>query len=427
MPEHRPAEATTLRARALRHSLRYAALVMSVDAIAAPRGERALLPIARSLEPIIRRHQARAEQERTLPPELVDALYESGVFRAFLPRELGGLEVHPVEWLDMVEELSRIDGSVGWLAMINAGGTRLAPEVMRDILATRGRWINASNLGRIGGTARRVPGGYRVSGRWPFASGAPHSLYMSGQCFLRDEDDQPVTNPADGQPAIAYVTWPAEDGRILDTWDGLGLRGTGSHDVVADDIFVPDAFAVTDMRARPYPGPLYRAQFLFMAHAAHGLGIARAAIDGFVELCHIPAPGGSRRQSTLGKTAMHQVAVGKADATVRAARAFAWDATAHAYDAAERGEVSLALRVLLDEAMIFAVQSARQAVDLVYEAAGASSVYRGTTLDRCFRDIHTAAQHIIVTENRYDAVGQYYLTEHEPGGSRIDAVFPFSA
>jgi alkylation response protein AidB-like acyl-CoA dehydrogenase len=120
------------------------------------------------------------------------------------------------------------------------------------------------------------------------------------------------------------------------------------------------------------------------------------------------------------------VAVGRADALVRAARLLAWDATARAYEAAERdGAVPLDLRILMDEAMIFAVRSAKDAVDLVFEAAGASSVYRGTTLERCFRDIHTAAQHIIVTENRYDAVGQYYITRDQAGGPVLDRHFPF--
>src|SRR5262249_18499213 len=165
---------------------------------------------------------------------------------------------------------------------------------------------------------------------------------------------------------------------------------------------------------------------LFMAHAAHALGIARAAIDAFVELCAQTPAHGSRRQSGMGKMQLQQVAVGKAGALGRAARLFAWDATARADAAAEREEsVPLELRILMDEAMIFAVRSCKEAVDLVYEAAGASSVYRGTTLDRCFRDMHTAAQHIIVTENRYDAVGTYYITRDQPGGPELDRHFPF--
>jgi indole-3-acetate monooxygenase len=396
------------------------------DLVPSQEAEPSLFDIARSLEPVIRQYADQAEQERTIPPALVDVLYETGVFRTFLPRELGGLEVNPVEWLDMVEELSRVNGSVGWLAMINAGGTRLPPAVVREIMAAHGRWIAASNLGRIGGRAYRVEGGYRVSGRWPFASGCPHSVFFSGQSLLCDDSDQPVLNPDDGQPVILFTTWPIEPGHILDTWDGLGLRGTGSHDIVVEDQFVPDRFVSAGMRDRVYPGPLYSGQFLFMAHAAHAVGIARAAIDAFVELCNLPPAPGSRRQSSLGKTQTQQVAAGRADALVRAARLFAWDATARAYEAATLGEaIPYDVRILMGESMVFAVRSSKEAVDLVYEAAGASSVYHGTTLERCFRDIHTAAQHIIVTENRYDSIGQYYLTKDQPEGPRIEGIFPF--
>lgn len=389
-------------------------------------GSPSLLQIARTLEPAIRAAEEWMERERTIPAELAGLLYETGVFRTFLPRELGGLEVHPVEWLDMVEEISRVSGSVGWLAMINAGGTRLRPETMRRLLAEHGRWISASNLARVGGTARRVAGGYVFNGRWPFASGCPHSLFFSGLAAVLDEQGEPETDAATGAPRTIYTTMPAAALRILDTWDGLGLRGTGSHDVVAEDVFVAEEFAVADPALRPYSGPLYRGQFLFLAHAAHATGIARAAIDAFVELCNRAPATGSRRQSSLGKTQQHQMAVGRADALVRAARAFAWDAAGRAYTSAKRdGALTLADRVLLGQAIIFAVQTCKQAVDMVYEAAGASAVYRGTVLDRCFRDLHTAAQHIIVTDNRYDAAGQYILSRDQPGGPKVEAVMPF--
>jgi alkylation response protein AidB-like acyl-CoA dehydrogenase len=254
------------------------------DETAAIPSRSSLLDIARRLEPAIREHERAMEEERTLPAVLVDALYESGVFRTFTPRELGGLEVDPVEWLDMVEELSRVNGSVGWLAMINAGGTRLRPEVMRRLLAEKGRWINASNLGRIGGTARRVEGGYRISGRWPFSSGAPHSLFMSGQSYVSDEQGEPVIDPVSGGPRVIYATWPAEDGRILDTWDGLGLRGTGSHDIVAEDVLVPDAMVGAGPGERRYPGPLYMAALLLLAVGGVGLGFGGGGLVAFMEL-----------------------------------------------------------------------------------------------------------------------------------------------
>ncbi|MBO0683970.1 MAG: acyl-CoA dehydrogenase family protein, partial [Candidatus Dormibacteraeota bacterium] len=175
-----------------------------------------LLHIARSLEPLIRRHADEMDTARRMPDELVDALYDTGVFRAFTPRELGGLEVDLLEWMELIEELSRINGSVGWNAFINAGQTSLQPDTMRRILA-RERWIVAGNVGRAAGAAHRVEGGYRISGRWPFTSGAPFATHLSMLSILHDEQDQPVLDPTTQMPSRVMAIVPRSQVTIHDT------------------------------------------------------------------------------------------------------------------------------------------------------------------------------------------------------------------
>jgi indole-3-acetate monooxygenase len=386
-------------------------------------GRGGLLHVARSLEPLIRRHADGLESTRRLPDELVDALYETGVFRAFTPRELGGLEVDLLEWLDLIEELARINGSVGWNAFINAGQTSLPPETMQKILA-RERWIVAGNVGRAAGAARRVRGGYRISGRWPFTSGAPFATHLSTLSHLHDEQDQPVLDPATGAPTPVLAVVPRSRVTIHDTWDGLGLRGTSSVDVELRDLFVPDEYITRQLLGGPYEGPLFQGLFfILMGHSAHALGIARCAIDAFVDLVHTaqarPARGSSR-QARLGQQQAHQIAVARAESLVRSARLFAWDAAGQAWSRALAGQpIEQEHRVLMAQSLIHSARAAKEAVDLLFEQAGTSGVYRGRTLERCYRDIATAAQHTLVVETSYDTIGQYYLTRDLPGGPQV--------
>src|SRR5699024_5804094 len=148
------------------------------------------------------------------------------------------LEAHPVEWLEALEALSKVNGSVGWVCMLHSGQTWAQPDAMKEILE-HDRWIIAGNGGRAGGTARAVEGGYWISGRWPFSSGSPEATYLFGLCILVDDEGNEVLSPKDGAPWFVTAYFPASEVTLHDTWDGLGLRGTGSGDISVDNIFVP--------------------------------------------------------------------------------------------------------------------------------------------------------------------------------------------
>jgi len=379
--------------------------------------------VARSLEPLIREYAEVIEQAR-MPAPLVDALHDAGVFRAMLPHELGGLEAEPVEWLQMIEELSRINASVGWNAFIQSGIglTFLDPETFERFRKRGGgRLILAMNLGRMAGKAVRVEGGYRVSGRWPFASGSPFATWLGGMSMVCGEDGSPVLR-ANGLPQPLLAIWPADRARIIDTWDGLGLRGTGSGDFEISDLFVPDEQVNTELFGAPnYDRALFRIKEMpEIGHGAHALGVASAALESFVAAVNSKPLPGSSRQLAMGHMQAHQIAFARADVLVRAARTLLHETVRAAYeDATVHAELALELRVRLREANIFTVRAAREAVGLVFEMAGSSAVYRGRPIEQAFRDINTAANHTNYVESAYTAIGSYFLTRDRAGGPEI--------
>jgi alkylation response protein AidB-like acyl-CoA dehydrogenase len=382
------------------------------------------MDIARSLEPLVREHAAALDSDGRIPPELATALYETGVFKAMLPRELGGLEVEPVEWLRLIEELSRINASVGWLAFIQSGIglTFLDPErYERFRQRAGGRLILAMTLGRMAGKAVRVEGGYRVSGRWPFASGSPIATWLGGLSMLCEDDGSPIFG-SNGAPRPLLAIWPADQARLIDTWDGLGLRGTGSGDFEVSDLFVPDEQVNTEFFGTPnYDRALFRIREMpEVGHAAHALGIASAALESFVGAVNSKPVAGSSRQLAMGHMQAHQIAFARADALVRAGRALLYETVRAAYTEAQASPVlPLELRVRLREANIFTVRAAKDAVGLVFEMAGTGAVYRGRPIEKAFRDINTAANHTNYVEAAYTAIGSYFLTRDGAAGPEI--------
>jgi alkylation response protein AidB-like acyl-CoA dehydrogenase len=324
----------------------------------------------------------------------------------------------------MIEELARVDASVGWLAFIQSGVglTFLDPERFeRFRVRGGGRLILAMSLGRLGGKAVRVDGGYRVTGRWPFASGSPFATWLGGMSVVSDSGGSPVLD-AGGQPQRLLAIWPSDQARLIDTWDGLGLRGTGSGDFEVSGLFVPDDQVNPGFYGAPaYDRALFRMKEMPEAgHGAHALGIASAALESFVDAVNAkPAPG-STRQLAMGHMQAHQIAFARADALVRAARALLHETVRAAYaDAEANPELSLELRVRLREANIFTVRAAKEAVGLIFEMAGSGAVYRGRPVEKAFRDINTAANHTNYVDTAYTAIGSYFLTRDRAGGPDI--------
>src|SRR5205085_4305900 len=218
---------------------------------------------------------AQAERERRLPAELVAEMADAGVFRMCVPRTAGGLEEHPTVLVETVEALARGDGAAGWCAAINATSgllTGYLPEHAAREAYGSPRAIAGGVFAPLG-RATRTEGGYTVTGRWPFASGCTHCDWLMGGCFVEGEDP----------PVPRLMLAHADEVQIHDTWDSIGLRGSGSHDIEMAGVFVPATRAASIVVDRPVaPGRLYAFPvfgLLALAIGAVCLGIARGALD----------------------------------------------------------------------------------------------------------------------------------------------------
>jgi alkylation response protein AidB-like acyl-CoA dehydrogenase len=267
---------------------------------------------------------------------LVAALRASGFLRLWLPRELGGLEADPETVSTLIERVAELDGSVGWNFLVAVAHGQFAgylPETAAQaILGPNPDVIIATSFGP-GGRAVLVDGGYRVSGRWSFASGIHQAEWLCGGCVVF-EGENPRLGP-NGDPGRLVMFFPAKQAEILDTWHTGGLRGTGSQDFTVTDVFVPDGYGFDLQRTTGRTdGPLYRQPFLGNLHgvafAAVALGIARHAISAFAELAGGKVPAG-RSRALLRERPLAQMQVAQADALVSAARAFLLDATRQAW------------------------------------------------------------------------------------------------
>jgi indole-3-acetate monooxygenase len=362
-----------------------------------------------ALEPQIKDAGKAIETERRLPPAVVQGMRDAGVFRMAAPREHGGLELDPLTQIKVVEELSRMDGSVGWCAMIGAsvGYIRafMEPAAVNRLFSS----CDAVAAGQVPprGRAEVVDGGYRVSGRWSFASGCQHSEVIMAGCLIC-ENGEP-RRLADGQPETRMILAPVSSCTIIDTWDTTGLRGTGSHDYKLEDVFVPatDTFSFFDPPR--YPSPLYALPQLFLAnHAGVPLGIARAAIDTVVELSAHKIMWPANRP--LREEGQVQEAIAYAEASLGAARSYTFSVMEDIWETLCRGEtLSLRQRGLFRIMLVYIHRVAKEVVESMYDTASTSSVFRSHLLDRQMRDILTACQHRVLQANVYKPGGRMLL------------------
>jgi indole-3-acetate monooxygenase len=358
-----------------------------------------VLARAREIAELARGMADDIDSARRLPTELVEALRDSGLLRAGAPVEVGALELPAATALRCAEEVARGDASAGWCVSIGITSTLLVaylPPVSRDELFGNGRGL-AAGVWAPQGKARRVPGGVVVSGRWAFCSGITHADVLFAGCVLED------------RPTV--VALPTEQLRILDTWHTLGLRGTGSHDTVAEDVFVPDNRVLSIFDGPVIDRPLYRfPPFGFFAACitAAAMGNARAAIDNFVELASTKK--GVAASRTLAERSTIQVALATAESALEAARAGYYQAIDAAWQASLDGAaVSLEARTRLRLAATHGARVSADVVRTMYDLAGGSAIYDGAPLQRRLRDAFTATAHFQVNEASRELPGRILL------------------
>jgi alkylation response protein AidB-like acyl-CoA dehydrogenase len=358
---------------------------------------------ARAAAKLVAPWSSRIESERRLPPEAVAALVDVGVFKLFVPRELGGHEATVATMVAVLEELARGDGALGWCGMIAATSSLMCGFLPADVAREVYGPAAATTCGVFAplGRATPVEGGYRVSGLWPFASGCEHSQWRMGGTIVDGRADE-----------VRSMLFRAEETRVIDTWDTSGLRGTGSHDLEVTDVFVPASRSFSLLTDQPRAtGALVGVPFfgaLAAGVAAVALGIGRAAVDALVQLAQVKHPLGARR--SIAHRELVQLAVARAEARLTAGRAYLDAAVAAATaEAGAQGVASVATRAQLRLAACHAATEAAAATDLMYDAAGATSIYARSPLQRCFRDVHVATQHIMVSPTAAMQVGKLLL------------------
>jgi indole-3-acetate monooxygenase len=366
-----------------------------------PQSDTEIETLAEKIALTAREMSAEIDRDRRLPDELVARLRKSGLLRATMPREVEALELAPGPALRCAEAIARGDASAGWcvsIAITSALLVAYLPASSRDEMFGGGRGV-AAGVWAPRGTARSVDDGVVVSRRWPFCSGINHADVMFAGCFV---DERPV-------PSV--VALPKDDLKVLDTWHTLGLRGTGSHDSVADEVFVPADRVLSVFDGPAIDRPLYRFPvfgFFALCIGAAALGNARTAIDDLVELAGGKKGLGSRR--TLAERPATQAAVATAEAGLGAARALYYEAVEEAWRASHNAEaVPVAMRNRLRLAATHAVRTSADVVRNMYDLAGGSAIYDGAPLQRRFRDAFTATAHFQVNEASRELPGRVLL------------------
>ncbi|MEX0784443.1 MAG: acyl-CoA dehydrogenase family protein [Dehalococcoidia bacterium] len=371
----------------------------------------------RALRSLIRDEATAQERETRLAPAVVEALREAGVYRMAVPRALGGDELSPREILAVAEELSSMDGSTGWVATLAAGNAAIMlPRASQEALERV--FESGPDPLIVGGAvpmakAREVEGGWAFESTYNFASGCLHADWYIVGAIVMDGDRPRMTERG---PATVAGIMPAGTVPIVGSWDTLGLRATSSLDLDLAGLVLPQAMTFAGIPAfRPLPQLLYRYSYGYFAIMPPiSLGIALGALEAFIELA------GEKklqpiRSVVLRDTEQAQELVARCRGLLDAARAhltWAWEDVLHLADGA--GNAPDDARAAYHIAILQTVDAAVEVVDSLHRALGTNAIFAGSPIERAFRDVHTAAQHIVVSPQRYISAGRV-LMGLEPG------------
>jgi alkylation response protein AidB-like acyl-CoA dehydrogenase len=368
---------------------------------------------ARALGPAIEAAADEIERTRRIPEPLLTELHDARMFRMLLPLSAGGDQVDPGTYLLAIEEVARHDASVAWNLFVGNSSALIAPflglEQARQIYADPRALIAWGPPNGCRATA--VPGGYRITGRWDFASGCRQATWMGAHGLVTEPTGKVRLNSA-GRPHIRTLLFPLAQAELLDTWNTIGLRGTASDSYRVDDIFVPEAFSSTreDPALRRDKGPLYAfpMQGLYAVGCASvALGVARAMLEAFMALATRKTP---RNHVRLADSPVIQSGVAKAEARIGSARAYLLETLAEIYARADDlAPIEVPDRARIRLACSNLIQAASEVADFAYKEAGVDGIFPGSPFERRFRDLHTVTQQIQSRGAHFEAVGQVML------------------
>jgi alkylation response protein AidB-like acyl-CoA dehydrogenase len=365
---------------------------------------------ARDLGPAIAAAGDTVERTQTIPEPLLTQIHDARLARMLLPRSVGGDEVEPWVYMHAVEEVARHDGSVGWNLFVANSSALIAPfiplESASEIFADPRTIISWGPPNQH--KARAVPGGYRISGEWHFASGSRQANWMGAHAQVVEPDGSIRSNRS-GRPTTRTLLFRKDHAQPIQNWNTIGMRGTASEGYRVTDLFVPEAFSGTreDPSLRRDRGPLYAftMQGLYAVGVAGvAAGIARAMLDAFIALAAEKTPRGLQR---LADSSVVQADVARQEVALGSARAWLAEILREVWAGADDIEpIGLEARMRVRLGCAQAITTAVSVADYVYKAAGTSAIFPGTPFERRFRDIHTLSQQIQSRDSHFEAVGK---------------------
>lgn len=368
---------------------------------------------AKAIAPAIAAAAPVIEATRRIPEPLLTELHASRLLRMLLPRSVGGDEVHPCEYFRATEEVAQHDASVGWNIFVANSTVLIAPflepAIAREIFEGPRALVAWGPPNTCRATA--APGGYRVTGRWDFASGCRQATWMGVHCHVEEPSGELRRN-RHGRPTVRTLLFPVAKAELIDTWNTIGLRGTASDSYRLSDLFVAEPFSSTreDPEARREPGPLYAftMQGLYAVGVAGvALGVATSMVQSFVDLASLKSP---RGQPRLADSALVQADVARWEARLGSARAYLLETLARVYaSSADVVSISVKDRAMVRLGTVNAIHAAIEVADHTYKAAGVDAIFPGSPFERRFRDIHTLSQQIQSRGAHFEAVGQVLL------------------
>jgi indole-3-acetate monooxygenase len=373
-----------------------------------------LVERARSLKPLIAREADETERTRRLTQPVVTALIDNGLYRALLPKTFGGAEA-PIEvFMQMLEQVAQADASTAWcLGQCGVCATTAAylePDAAREIFA---KPTDVLAWGSIGGAVHAVPGGYRATGRWEFASGVRQASWLGAHVQIVDADGNKRRLP-NGMPAVVTILFPVASATLHDVWNVIGLKGTGTDSYSVDGLFIPEQFAAPrdEPSARREQGPLYRLPSVLayaLGFGAVSLGVARATLDAAVGL--------ARGKESFGLKPMRentavQATIGRTEAQLRSARAYLYATAAETWHhlTSRSDELSEEQRTAMRLAATWTIHQALAVTDAAYHMAGSTAVFSANAFERRLRDMHAIAQQLQARDQHYESAGLTILS-----------------
>ena len=372
-----------------------------------------LVERARALQPLISREADEIERTRRLTPAVTSALIKNGLYRVLLPQSLGGAEAPLEIFMQMQEEIAKADASTAWClgqcSVCAMTAAYLDPDAAGEIFNTPPGILA---WGAIAHEVHAVPGGYRASARWDFASGSRQASWLGAHVRVVEADGSQRKKPS-GAPEIRTILFPVTSATLYDVWDVIGLKGTGTDSYSVDNLFIPDKFAALrdDPSACREKGPLYKltTNAVFgMGFAATAVGVARSTLDAAIELARSKQPQGL---AAMRDNSAVQGLIGRTEATLRAARAYLYATAGEVWRDLARGDpVTEAHRIALRIATTWTIHQSASVVDTAYHMTGATAVFAANPFERRFRDMHTIAQQIQARDTHYEDAGKVILS-----------------